>query len=389
MRFTETHFSTRCLMLTGAPALLVATLLAPKLLAQTEPSPANAPVIRVYVNLLQIPVLVLDTSLRRMPPVPPSQFEVKLEGVKAFRPQRIRLEGDDPISLGILVDVSDPSETLWRDTLPNAIDTLTHGLRSWDRVEIFGMDGCHLRSFGGELLPEPGQIKGRIIEATSIKPYSVVQKTEGPCGRPINLWQSMSYAADSLGKRGGRRVLLALTDGTVNNDEDLTKLHTMLNLNSVTMFSIDHKILTLGSAMSAFTNGSIPNPVSARSRGGSSQATLPSGPEPSSLSVTGLLTQSELSGGMKLNASPASLSSTMEQFLTLLRGRYILEFPRPDTLHQGQYRIEVTIARTRAFIRPAPVTLPIASPEEARDPTVEHGANVPGPTEPAAPTPAP
>jgi hypothetical protein len=372
-------------MLTGALALLLA-----KLQAQTEPPPANPPVIRVYVNLLQIPVLVLDTSLRRMPPVPSSQFEVKLEGVKAFRPQRIRLEGDDPISLGILVDVSDPSETLWRDALPNAIDTLTHGLRSWDRIEIFGLDGCHLRTFGGELLPEPGQIKGRIIEATSIKPYSAVQKTEGPCAHPINLWQSMSYAADSLGKRNGRRVLLALTDGTANNDEDLAKLHSTLNLNSVTMFAIDHNILTIGSAMAAFTNGSIANPVTARSRGGSSQATLPSAPEPVNISVTGLLTQSELSGGMKMNANAATLSSTLEQFLTLLRGRYILEFPRPDALGQGQHRIDVTIGRTRAFIRPAPVTLPIASPEEARDPTVEHGANVPGVADPAtAPAPAP
>jgi hypothetical protein len=365
-------------------AVLPACALAAGVAQAQQPSPDPA-IVHVYVNLVQMPVLVLDPSRHSAPPVPPSQFEVKLEGMKAFKPQHIRREGDDPISLGILIDVSDPSDPLWHDHLPEAINTLTKGMRSWDRIEVFGMDGCNLRVFGGETEPDAEKVQSLIREVVAIKPYERVRKIDGPCAHPINLWQAMSYAADKLGTRNGRHVLLTLSNGAVNNDADLTKLHSMLNLNSVTMFSIDHNAITPSSHIPAFGSSLGVTPMS---RGRMSSASSMTVPEPTvAAELNGMVMQSELSGGMKLNANPTNLAGTLQQFLALVRGRYILEFPRPAGLDKAQYRTEVTIAHSHAFIRAASISVPVASPEEASDPTVEHGiaSNAP-PEDPVLPT---
>ncbi len=74
--------------------------------------------LHVYENLIQIPVLVLDPLRAPLEPIAPRRFAISVDSGPRFRPTHIRQEGDDPISLSILLDASGPEN----DLLPTIVD---------------------------------------------------------------------------------------------------------------------------------------------------------------------------------------------------------------------------------------------------------------------------
>src|ERR1700754_524914 len=77
--------------------------------------------LHVYVNLVQIPVLVLSGSLRPLPGLSDSSFKVTIDGLGQIRPERIRMEGEDPINLVLIIDRSIKDDTLWNN-LPKSLE---------------------------------------------------------------------------------------------------------------------------------------------------------------------------------------------------------------------------------------------------------------------------
>jgi hypothetical protein len=80
-----------------------------------QTSPANdAPIttLHVYTNLAQVPTLVLTKRHKEMTPVPPAQFRLSLDSGPAVPPTHVRVEGDDPISMAILIDTMVPKSEL-------------------------------------------------------------------------------------------------------------------------------------------------------------------------------------------------------------------------------------------------------------------------------------
>jgi hypothetical protein len=84
--------------------------------AQTSES-AGAPTLHVYANLVQIPTLVLGSDHKPMARIDEQRFFVSLDGGRKFRVTHARLEGDDPISLAILMDLSQSDQSVvgWAD----------------------------------------------------------------------------------------------------------------------------------------------------------------------------------------------------------------------------------------------------------------------------------
>ena len=63
--------------------------------------------LHVYENLLQVPVLVLRPDRDHIPkPIDADRFSVSLDAGPWFPATHVRREGDDPISLSILLDVT-------------------------------------------------------------------------------------------------------------------------------------------------------------------------------------------------------------------------------------------------------------------------------------------
>ncbi len=356
-----------------------AGLLAAAHLCAQQPSIPNAPetpTLHVYVNLMQIPVLLLDSRHRPLPVIPQSRFQVEIEGMAPFSPARVRLEDDDPISLAILLDNSDSDEHLW-ERLGEASRELATMLRPHDRVEVYGMDGCKLRRFLAESGFDAALLHNALDAAAAIKPYETVRKRVGPCTSPVPFWEAAFYIASTLDHRSGRRILLALASGHQTGSPDtIARLHKLMNADSITMFGIEHGDSDAGSYLL---------PPGGRSMRSAIEAMGESNDDATRLT---LQAQSESSGGMLLAASLHSLPKTLAKTIELARKRYILEFPRPDKLSAGQHVITVSVGKTHDFIRPAGISVPTATAAElASDPTVEHGIAVASPAEPPAANP--
>jgi hypothetical protein len=78
----------------------------------------------------------------------------------------------------------------------------------------------------------------------------------------------------------------------------------------------------------------------------------------------------ELSGGMMTMTYPAMDGRILQRLIEMLRGRYILEFPRASNSTGGAHEMRVKVAKGESFfIRPSGISVPIPDPALLKDPT--------------------
>src|ERR1700759_5347027 len=78
----------------------------------------------------------------------------------------------------------------------------------------------------------------------------------------------------------------------------------------------------------------------------------------------------ELSGGIVMRIGDlTAVSKSLERFVTMLRERYIVEFPRPANSTAGEHGMEVKIDKDIYKIRPSGVSVPLPDPAWMADPT--------------------
>ena len=82
-----------------------------------------------------------------------------------------------------------------------------------------------------------------------------------------------------------------------------------------------------------------------------------------------------LTGGMVFDVRHPQIDDMLQRFITMLRDRYIVEFPRPDNSAAGLHRIEITIPSHWNFIiKPTGASLPLPDPTQLADPnTIKSG----------------
>ncbi len=311
--------------------------------AQNQPqtSLADGSTIHVYANLLQIPVLILSQKHQPLPPIDPAKFSVRLGKDQPFRPRLVRQEGEDPITLAILLDGS-ARDTLMPQMLESLPGMADKQLSGRDRVSLYAMDGCRLRRFI-TLLPASGAaVKDSVERAVAFPPYDPNTRGTARCGeQPIGLWDAMDYLTRTLASEPGRRVVLAVTNGPRHRQPcdagNPAKERKPLWRNAVRR----------GGAQQDAPAGTCIFPHKRRLGGG-----------PLAERVT------EASGGMVLETTRNNLPYTFRYFVELLRGRYIVEFSRPSGLTGGTSVINIDCGQPRAFIRSAGTSVPIADPAD-------------------------
>jgi hypothetical protein len=320
---------------------------------QTAAQDANLPMhtLHVYMDLIQVPALVLDSERGRMKPIPPAEFRVSLDSGPVFRPRRVRQEGDDPITLGILLDPN--SEPTLMPHLDEAVAALApQSLTVHDHVTIFAMDCGLLRSLDD--VPAGAAVLKAGMEGV-LKRWREERKVKhaAPCPQRVQLWDAMAFALKKLGESPGRRVLLAVTTGSDGGSRtawpDLLKFS---QLKGVAIFGY-----ALGSARSA------------------SFAVMRSRSSAGTMMDTGSREDPfdaicESSGGMIMPADPDFAGKQLVRFTQMVRERYILEFTRPRNDTPGEHNIAISIPRVapRAYIRSAGVTILVPEGELADDP---------------------
>jgi hypothetical protein len=164
------------------------------------------------------------------------------------------------------------------------------------------------------------------------------------CQQKIHLWDSVAFVISQLSKLPGRRVILVVSDGNDKGSRRTWKdVGAYAGSKGVAIFGVSYS---------------------------PSESTIVSAPEVRRWSSEDPFRQlCELNGGVVSVSSPSLLTFTLERFVTMLRERYIVEFPRPANATSGNHSQEIRISKGNYFIRPAGISVPIADPAVLADPT--------------------
>jgi hypothetical protein len=330
----------------AAIALLFAlAVITPNAQSQTETTPPTqspapeTPTLHVYTNLKQVSVLVLRSDYERMKPLDPSGFRISLDSGPLFRPTYVRQEGDDPISLAILIDASKP----YNELLPSLIRALASlppdFLHPQDRVSVYAMD-CSLIRTIYDTGANPAALADVVKRAMA--PWQIRQtqneklKKENKVPRPycrasLPLWDSMLEVLEDLDQQPGRRILLAITDGGDDGSKTLWKdVMSHAQIHSETVFGL------LSTKNPPFD-----------------------GPEDKFKQIC------VNSGGVELQANEHTTILRLKEFTQMLRERYILEYPRVPNERPGVHIIAVSYKKkSNLYITATGITVPIASEDE-------------------------
>lgn len=311
--------------------------------AQDAPTPQNQPIqpihtLHVYANLMQIPVLVLSSYRTPMAPIASSKFFVSIDSGPRFRPTHVRLEGDDPISLSILLDARESDEELLPKIDDAIADLASASLQPHDRVSLFALDCTLAQSLNGASVGQDA-MKRSVDLALQDWTYRRKNRHTPRCQPGMHLWDALTLIIQDTYQIPGRHVILAVTDGSDRGSKATwDQLRILAQETGVAIFSLQYD--TVGS-------GSI------QSRSYENDFNL----------------ACELSGGMVLTTTRRDEERTLKKFISLIRSRYIVEFPRPSNSTPGRHDFLVTIDKSAAFIRPAGISVPIADPAVLADPT--------------------
>lgn len=302
--------------------------------------------LHAYANLMQFPVLVLDSDHEPMPKIDGRRLQVSLDGGKFFSPPNVRHEGNDPIDLAILLDVNSAEPSLL-NTFANALAGASKSLQPQDHISVYAL-GCNLL-LSADAVP-PGA--DRLHTAVEDVLRSPALRT---CKKPVHLREGLAVVTVHLGRETGRRVLLAVTDGSDNGGRiDQEALRKLAADSAVAIFEL----------VEQDEDGQL------------------QGPPPFILWVPSRFESlCEDTGGMPFGASAETLTKRLRNFVALLRGRYIIEFPRPRKMQKGAHQIVVKLrGDPAAFVRATGLSVPLPDPRRLADPTTvpsEAGADIP------------
>jgi hypothetical protein len=317
-----------------------------RLAGQVVPTPTDdsIPTLHVYTNLIQIPTLVLASDQGRIEkPIAASRFSVSIDSGPWYRATHVRLEGDDPIALSILLDVRGDTEELM-PKIADAIASLSPlSLHSVDRISIYALDCSLIRSWNDVPVQQAGL--GPAVEST-LQSWTDRKrnKHEAICPQSVHLVDALTYMSSQLYKLPGRRVILAVTDGIdYGSAHSWSEARTYAQEEGVAVFGMRYiSRSTMGSYHPYF-----------HLRGEDYFRSL-----------------CELTGGTVLFTNSDSLEETLQWFTAMVRERYIVEFPRPSNSTSGTHGMRVKIVKGGGdFIRSAGISLPIADPAVLADPT--------------------
>ena len=296
--------------------------------------------LHVYANTIQIPVLVLGDNQKKIAPIASDRFKVSFDGGPSFPASHVRLEGDDPISLAILLDMSGPDLEA-TTKLEDAIARLAPlSLRAQDHISIYGLD-CRFTRYASEVPADQEHLKTLVHEALQAGVDRRHAKRNSKCESQVYLWDALAFVTNQLSGSPGRRVILAVSDGQDKGSRNgWNEVRVFAQVNAVAVFGMPYvpwlpeNFLGVGAA-----------------------------------SEDPFRSICELSGGLVFQANRHDVATKMEAFVAMVRGRYIVEFPRPRNSTRGKHQFMVSIDKSKAFIRATGTSVPLPDPKVIADPT--------------------
>ena len=296
----------------------------------------GVPTLHVYADLIQVPVLVMGPGWNPIPRIANDRFRVSIGGGPPYRVQHVRLEGDDPISLGILLDLRGSQDELLKKMGP-ALEQLVPGyLHGRDRISIFGLD-CGLMRSLNDAPPTQQNLAHGVEVLLNAREVRKKERPKQACPVGQHFWDSVGGVASEIARLPGRRVMLVVSDGYDKGSNNRTNnVREYAQVKGVAIFGL----VDAGISMPWWRMFEAP-----------------------------FDDVCQLSGGMVATSSPMNLAGQLRAFVTKVRGRYILEFPRPYNATAGGYSLDVRIEHSDAWIRTAGISFPTEDSAVRDDPT--------------------
>jgi hypothetical protein len=346
-------------------AALIVSFPIPRLPGQAPPSTSAPPpdlyTLHVYANLAQVPTLVINPDGKPFPPLSRDQFFVSLDGGALFHPSQLRIEGDDTISLAIIVDDSGTQVHF----ITNIAETLSKlapkDLHPKDHVSIYAID-CKAMQSVDDAPASAEIIRDGINSALSADGLHGDKHKPG-CAKSLHLWDVLAHAVDKLGETPSRRVVLFVS----------------LGMDTGSTISFDDVVhLAQSNSTAVFGMRDIEEFAFQRSFRDETSSGLNG--DRSHTHVSDRLGRlAALTGGMVFDDQHFQIEDQLHRFIAMLRGRYIVEFPRPDNGIPGSHVITISIpSKWNYFVRWTGAGIPLADPSVLSDPN----------TVPSAPSPA-
>jgi hypothetical protein len=314
------------------------------------------PTLHVYTNLIQIPVLVLNDQRTSLSRIAEDRFSVSLDSGPKFKPTHVRDEGDDPITLAILLDPTGTAEELTSSMKDQLAKLAPMDLNPRDHVSVYVMS-CKLMRTALDV-----QASRLNLQLATEHAWTEGQRLRGRhgCHQDVGLWDSMAMAGHEMSRLPGRRVMLVVTDGVDRSSQTRwVDVRTYLQARGIAAFGLSG----MESPWSSVGRpGGGRGGITASSVGSMAGGVALGGKEDHFNEVC------ELTGGMRMFTKAMDLGAELKRLTKILRERYIVEFPRPLKQVAGDHEIEVAISKMKGFIRPAGVSVPIADPKIAADP---------------------
>ncbi len=297
-------------------------------MAQQEPAPVQ--VLRLDAKLYQVPMLAVGRKTK----VPAGGLTVdaiklRIDDGPEFKPTFLTVQGDAPLSIAILFDISG-SEAGLLGSFKQDLATLAGAtLRPVDEVEFYTF-GQQVRKQGDFLAASKDGVAAALLNVND-KSGDVVDPMKKAGG--TRLWDAMYDAAQDLSTRKGVRVVLALTDGKDNGGRRTTE--------ELMKFSAEHGVTLFG-----LQYDSVASNVN----------------KAMSLGMVYLDTRfnpvCEQTGGLVIATGAGKRMQTLENLVTLLRTRYIVEFPPPAGMKDGEHWVGIELADKKLRAVPEQIVLP-------------------------------
>jgi len=294
---------------------------------QTKPAdltPADTMTLHVVVRELQVAALVLDSHRRPVARVDPASFRLQIEHRPRFQPMRVHREGDDPITLAVLLDAS--REQKYLDQLPDALATLREkALLPHDRLLISAVDCKGLIYKGDTSTPESVRTGVQQLLASGMLHDGMHKGRPRLCTDRAHVWDEVAYALHRVASEPGRHAVLVVSEGY-----DYGSLNTLAKLEE----------FTTAVAGTVFVLPSLDM----------------SGPNVRRSPLDQLVM---MSGGAVLEApGKEGIAPSLLECVEMLRDRYILGFNQPSHLKNGHNDLHVTIQHASYDIRASGVSTP-------------------------------
>lgn len=315
--------------------------------SQDAPAPEEkaAYTLHAYANLVQVPVLILNSSRGRLKEtIASNRLFVSIDSGPWFRATHARPEGDDPISISILLDVRGQALNLM-DRVDKDLESLAPAsLHSRDLVSLYSLDCGVVRTL--DTTPaNPELLRRGGAELMRLRRNRVASHER--CAQQVSLEETLLYLASQTNNQTGRRILLVVSDGADDNSK-------------VPWRQIAETAQLAGTAIFAISPQPAPSTVIQPVRG-MRIAVADSAPQ--------LDETCQLSGGTMVTTYNSGLAGALGQVLGMVRERYVVDFPRPTNATAGRHTLEIRVDKGVNFVRPAGISVPIADPATLADPT--------------------